>query len=81
MERAFQPLSQFVLLTKKTEILPLFAVGGGVKVALRDHLNIRFEVRDYLTPSPEKVLVPAPGASIKGLLHDIVPLVGISYTF
>lgn len=81
VERAFQPLSQFVLLTKKREMQPLISVGGGVKWHFRNHLSVRVEVRDYVTPPPKEVLVPAPGARITGWLHDIVPLVGLSYTF
>lgn len=81
VERAYQPLSQFVLLTKKTQTVGLFSVGGGVKWAYRDHLTIRVEIHDYISPAPDEVLVPAPGASVSGWLHDVLPLVGLSYRF
>lgn len=81
IERAFQPLRQFVLLTKKREVLPTLAVGAGVKWKVRGYLSFRVEVRDFVTPPPQKVLVPAPGARITGWLHDIVPLVGLGFTF
>lgn len=80
-EQAFQPLSQFILLTKKTETQPLISLGGGVKWNIKSHLRVRIELRDYLTPPPKKVLTPAPGASISGWLHDILPMAGLSYTF
>ncbi len=81
VERAFQPLSQFVLLTKKDQTVALISVGGGVKWAYGNRLSLRFEVRNYITPLPTEVLVPAPGASVSGWLHDILPLVGLSYRF
>ena len=81
VERAFQPLSQFVLLTKEDQTLGLISVGGGVKWAYGNHLSVRVEVRDYITPAPKEVLVPSPGASISGWLHDILPLAGLSYRF
>jgi len=80
-EHAFQPGNQFVLLTKTREILPVVSLGGGVKVRLTNSIMLRAEVRDYLTPPPQKLLTPSPGAEINGWLHDIVPLVGIAFTF
>jgi hypothetical protein len=80
VERAFQPGNQFVLLTRTREILPVLSIGGGVKVRLSDKFMFRAEVRDYLTPLPQKLLAPAPGAQISGWLHDFVPTIGIAYT-
>jgi hypothetical protein len=80
VEHAFQPGNQFVLLTKTQEILPVLSIGGGVKVRLSDKFMFRAEVRDYLTPLPQKLLAPAPGAQISGWLHDFVPTIGIAYT-
>lgn len=79
-EQAYQPLNQFVLLTKTREILPMASLGGGVKVRLNEWLMLRAEVRDFLTPPPQKILAPAPGAQISGWLHDIVPMVGLHFT-
>ena len=81
VERAFQPLSQFVLLTKTSDAKVLFTVGGGVKWFRSNGMSVRFEVRDYFTPAPTGVLFPPPGAKVGGWLHDIVPQVGIAYTF
>jgi hypothetical protein len=81
VERAFQPLSEFVLLTKRSDATFIISLGGGVKYNYRENVNLRFEVRDYMGPAPLGVLAPAPGASVDGWLHDIVPLVGIAVSF
>ena len=57
----------------------MLSVGGGVRMSLSPHMNLRLEVRDFVTPFPEAVITPAPGAKIGAMLHDIVPMVGISY--
>ena len=56
-------------------------LGGGVKAVLGDHWLVRVDFRDYATPFPENVIVPAPGAKIHGWLHDFVPLFGVDWTF
>lgn len=81
VEQAAQPLGQFAGLTATREILPTADVGAGVKVNLQHHLRLRFEVRDYISSSPNKVIAPAPGASVKGWLNDIVALGSLGYTF
>ncbi len=81
VERAFQPLSEFVLLTQTSETRPLLSIGGGVKWTRENGMSLRFEVRDYVTPAPKEVLFPAPGGTVNGWLHDIIPQVGIAYTF
>ncbi len=80
-ESSYQPLQEYVLLTKTREWKPLISAGGGIKAALSPHVWLRLEVRDYLTPFPSKVIAPATGATVKGWLHDVVPLCGISYVF
>jgi len=81
MEQAYQPANRFALLTRTQQIKPLVSAGGGVKVALTDSLLLRMDFRDYMTPFPREVVAPAPGARIKGWLHDFVPTVGISVQF
>jgi hypothetical protein len=81
VEKAFQPANKFALLSKTQEVKGLISAGAGVKVALSDLFQLRLEVRDYITPFPKEVIAPAPGASIKGWLHDFVPMVGIGFTF
>ena len=80
-EQAFQPLSNFAYLTKTEDLRPLISVGGGVKYRLSEHMIFRAEVRDYITPFPNKVITPAPGAKVSGWLQDFVPMFGISFIF
>ena len=80
-EAAFQPLSQFAYLTKTQEVKPMLSFGGGVKFKLAQRMAMRVEVRDFLTPFPKSVITPAPGATIGSMLHNIVPMVGISYEY
>lgn len=78
-EQAYQPLDQFAYLTKTQKVEPMVVFGGGLKFRLSPHLALRGEVRDFLTPFPKELITPAPGAKIGSFLHDIVPMVSISY--
>jgi hypothetical protein len=55
--------------------------GGGIKYAFSPRVLLRAEVRDYFTQFPTKVIAPAPGAHLSGWLHDIVPMVGVTFVF
>ena len=76
-----QPLSSFALLAHADEVKALVSFGGGVKAMLGDHWLVRVDFRDYATPFPENVIVPATGAKIHGWLNDFVPLLGVDWTF
>lgn len=80
-ESAFQPLSDFVLLTRTSEVVPLLSVGGGVSVRVASYAVLRFDFRDHMSPFPEDVIQPAPGAKIGGILHDFLPMVSLGFTF
>lgn len=80
-EHAYQPLSQFALLTRTTEWKPLISVGGGLRVRLSERLSLAAEVRDYLTPFPKNVIVPVGGATLGGWLHDFVPSLALGIRF
>jgi hypothetical protein len=80
-EQAYQPLSNFAYLTHTQELRPLITAGGGIKYHLSERLIFRAELRDFITPFPNKVITPAPGAKISGWLQDFVPLVGLSFVF
>jgi hypothetical protein len=80
-EQAFQPLSEFAYLTKTQQVQPMVSAGGGVKFKLSPHVSMRVEVRDFITPFPKEVITPAPGAKIGRMLHNIVPMFGISYDY
>jgi hypothetical protein len=77
----YQPLSQYALLTNTTEAVPLISVGGGVKFRLSPRINLRAEVRDYLSPPLGAVIAAPPGASLHGWFHEIVPMAALTYTF
>jgi len=80
-EVPYQPLGDYVLLSKTQQTLPMISFGGGTAVRLSDRMTLRVEVRDYLTPFPDEVIVPPPGSKVNGWLHDIVPLVSVAYVF
>jgi hypothetical protein len=80
-EAAVQPLSQFGYFTKTHEVKPMASVGVGVRMQISKRAYLRAEVRDFITPFPKEVIAPAPGASFGSILHDIVPMVGISYAY
>jgi Outer membrane protein beta-barrel domain len=80
-EAAYQPLSQFGYFTKTTAIKPMGVVGGGVSFRIAKHVFMRTEVRDFITAFPTQVLTPPPGVKYAKLLHDVVPMAGLSYLF
>jgi outer membrane protein with beta-barrel domain len=80
-ETAFQPLSDFALLTKAQDLTPLVSVGGGVKIRISSHAQLRLDVHDYLTPFPKQVIAPAANAKLSGWLQDIVPMAGLAFLF
>jgi hypothetical protein len=80
-EPAYQPLSNLVVLTHTNQAEPLISVGGGVKFALTSGTLLRLDLRDYLTPLPDKLLAAPPGTHLGGWINDFVFLVGISKVF
>jgi Outer membrane protein beta-barrel domain len=80
-EAAYQPLSNFALLTKAQDLTGLVTAGGGVKFAVTPHVQLRVELHDYITPFPKKTIVPAANAKAGDWIQDIVPMVGLAYTF
>jgi hypothetical protein len=80
-EHAVQPLSQFAILTRTTQVKGLLTVGGGVQVKVAPHVFVRAEFRDYITPLPKLVITPVPGAKVGGWMHDFTPLGGIGFSF
>jgi opacity protein-like surface antigen len=78
-EVAYQPLMQYAYLTRTNELKPMLTFGGGVKVALRGRMSVRFDLRDQLTAFPAKVISPAPGMAINSWLHDFVPTFGLEW--
>ena len=81
IESAGQLLGSFAALTATHEILPVADIGAGFKMDLRKNLRFRVEVRDYISPAPNKVIAPAPGASLGGVMNDIQGMIGLSLTW
>jgi hypothetical protein len=80
-ESAYQPLTNFAILTRTHHWQPLIAAGAGVKLAVGARGSLRVEFRDYITPFPKDVIAPGPGSKISGWVHNFAPLVGFSVTF
>jgi hypothetical protein len=80
-EEAYQPLSQYAYFTKTQVLKPMGTFAAGMKYKLTPRLILRTEFRDYITPFPDKLIAPAPGAHFGGILHDFVPMVGIAYEY
>jgi hypothetical protein len=80
-ESAAQPLGNFVALTHTRETLGVGDVGVGLKISVSKHLRLRLEAHDYMSPSADKVIAPAPGASIGGFMNNIVGAASIALTF
>jgi outer membrane protein W len=78
-EQVTQPLSQFALLTKANDLTGVVSVGAGVKVRMGAHAWLRFDVHDYMSPFPKQVITPNVGATAGGWMHDIVPMVAVSF--
>jgi opacity protein-like surface antigen len=76
-----QPIPQIAVLTTNDVWKVVFSVGGGVKYALRPHVLLRAEFRDYLTTFPRQQIVPAPHNTARGVFEQFTPLFGVSYTF
>ena len=81
VEMAYRPLMEYAYLTRTTELKPVLVVGAGVKFAFAGHLIARIDLRDHITGFPHKVIAPAPGITAGGMFHDLVPAVGLSWTF
>lgn len=81
IERAFQPLSNFAVLSHTRETQPMVDVGVGFKYTLTKYLQFRGEFRDTISPAPTKVIAAVPGSSIGGWMQDFIPLGGLVLTW
>jgi hypothetical protein len=75
-----RPLERYALLSPTQEVTGMASVGIGVKVKIAARWHLRLDVHDYMTPFPKEVITPNPPSKIGGWLHDIVPMVGLSFT-
>jgi hypothetical protein len=81
-ETPFQATMQYGYMTRTHQVKPMISVGGGFTYRLSPHLYLRTEIRDFITPFPASVIAP-PNSSVKygSLLNDLVPMVGLDYSF
>ena len=79
-EQLTQPLSRFALLTKTQEVKGMASIGVGIKTKIGEHWQFRVDVHDYITPFPKDVITPNLGTQLGGMIHDIVPMAGITWT-
>lgn len=79
-EQLTQPLSRFALLTKTQEMQGMFSVGAGIKTKLSEHWQLRVDVHNYISRFPKEVATPNLGSQVGGWVHDIVPIVGLTWT-
>ena len=80
-EAAFQPLNNFAVLSRTQEILPLLSVAVGARTKLSNHMAIRFEFRDNITPFPGRVIFANRLANPGKWWHDLTPQIGLGVTF
>lgn len=78
---AVPPLYNYGAFVQGTEVLPVVDVGAGVKFRAGNNAIIRVEIRDYMCPIPTKVLSAAPSATMSGWFHDLMPTLGIGFTW
>src|SRR5208283_456174 len=80
-ESSTQPLGEFAALTATRETQAVGDFGVGLKFKLSKSTNLRLEVRDYIGPAPNKVIAPNVGATISGVLNDVIAMAVLSYTW
>ena len=76
-----QPMPKIAGLVATNQWRALATVGAGVKYRLTDHILMRVDFRDYITPFPTHLIVPAANGTDKGIFHQFTPLFGVSYLF
>jgi opacity protein-like surface antigen len=76
-----QPLARIVSLAPTSQWRALVTAGGGVKLRVTDHILVRGEFLDYITPFPKKLFIPAANGTDRGILNQFTPMFGVSYWF
>jgi hypothetical protein len=80
-EGLVQPMQDYLVFTRTSEWKPVVTFGGGVKFRVSDRIQLRVELKDYFSPFPTEVMLPALGADLGGWIHNLVPMAGIGFTF
>jgi len=74
-----RPLAQFGAFAHAVDGRVLLIGGAGVELGLSSHWAVRASIRDFSTPFPDSVIVPAAGVHTGGWLHDVLATVGITF--
>ena len=76
-----QPFTDIAQLNDTQDTLFLGVLGAGLSMKLTSHLQLRLDVRDYITKFPKQLISPAPYGTARGLFQQFTPLLGIAYAF
>ena len=76
---AARPLAQFGSFRDGVDSRGLVTFGGGVEWSIASRWSLRLDLRDYATPFPTSVIVPAPGSNLSGWFHDFTTTVGVTF--
>ncbi len=76
-----QPVPQIADLVRVNQWRFLVDVGVGVKYRVSRHWIVRGDFRDYITPFPVKLFVPAGTGTDRGLFQMFSPMFGVGYSF
>lgn len=76
-----QPLPQIAALVNANQWRLVADFGFGVKYRLRNHVMLRGDFRDYITPFPKKLFAPAGSGTDRGLFQQFTPTFGVGYWF
>ncbi len=74
-----EPLMDLALLHRATQTVGLLSYGGGVKWRFGEHWLVRLDVRDNVSPFPDRIISAASGMRVNRWLHDFVPMLGLSW--
>jgi len=78
---AIQPAPSVAVLAESNQWEVLVSVGAGVTYRFPNHLVLRADFRDYISPAPRKLFAPVAGATVRGIMHQFTPMVGIGVWF
>jgi len=76
-----QPAPREAILVRENDWELLVSAGIGASYRLTNHVLLRADFRDYITPFPKGLFVPSAGATDRGLFQQFTPMVGLSYGF
>jgi hypothetical protein len=78
---AGQPAPGVALLVPGNQWRLLFGFGAGVSYRFPNHLILRADFRDYISPIPFKLFAPVGNATNRGLMHQFTPMLGVGFWF